>query len=281
MTTLSNLAVVVCHGSYHSPAPYMPLVDALKAAGIDAYCPQLPTSNLAKLNVGDVNHPDFDLGPPTGGYPQGEQDAEVILGILKPLVEEQGKNVILIGHSSGGWVATQAAQKELQAEERARNKLSGGIIGVLYVGAFIIPVGESIHSYFQPKDGSALVPPFMKFHKHGMDGLGTMVKPETFLFGDVDADTAQKYVPTLTACPILTSKLTNDNVYSELPCAYLVLDADMTLPKEYQEGMVAAQVARSKVPFKTYHSPSGHSPHVSWTEGMVDVVQDFSKSVTA
>jgi pimeloyl-ACP methyl ester carboxylesterase len=142
----------------------MPLVDALKAEGIDAYCPQLPTSDLTKLNVGDVNRPDFDLGPPDEGYPQGEQDAEVILSVLKPLVEEQGKTVILLGHSAGGWTATQAAKKEFQAKERAKQGLTGGIIGILYVGAFIIPVGDSIHSFFQPKDGTAVVPPFMKFH---------------------------------------------------------------------------------------------------------------------
>ena len=165
MASASNLAVVICHGSYHTPAPYQSLVDALKTQGIDAYCPQLPTSDLAKLNVGDTDHPNFDLGPPAEGYPQGEQDAEVILGILRPLVEEQGKNVVLLGHSSGGWVATQAAQKELQAKERAKQDLPGGIIAVLYVSAFIVPVGESIHSFFQPKDAApAVVPPFMTWH---------------------------------------------------------------------------------------------------------------------
>jgi pimeloyl-ACP methyl ester carboxylesterase len=142
----------------------MPLVDALKAQGIDAYCPQLPTSDLAKLNIGNIDHPDFDIGPPSEGYPQGEEDTEVILSVFKPLVEEQGKHVILLGHSAGGWTATQAAKKELQAKERAKQGLSGGIIGVLYVGAFVIPVGDSIHTFFQPKSGPAIVPPFLNFH---------------------------------------------------------------------------------------------------------------------
>jgi pimeloyl-ACP methyl ester carboxylesterase len=164
MTSSSDLTVIICHGCYHSPAPYLPLIDALKAEGIDAYCPQLPTSDLARLNVGDVHRPNFDLGPPPEGYPQGEQDTEVILSILESLVEEQGKKVILLGHSAGGWTATQAAKKELHVKERAKQELAGGIIGILYVGAFIIPVGESIHSFFQPKDGTAVVPPFMTFH---------------------------------------------------------------------------------------------------------------------
>lgn len=163
MAPSSKLAVVICHGLYHSPAPYSPLVNALEAEGIEAWCPQLPTSDLTKLNIGDVDHPNFDLGPPSGGYPQGDQEVEVIHSVLQPLLE-QGKNIILLGHSAGGWTATQAAKKEFHAKERSIQGLSGGIIGILYVGAFIIPVGESVNSFFQPKGSPAVVPPFMKFH---------------------------------------------------------------------------------------------------------------------
>lgn len=160
-TSTSNLAIVLCHGSYHTPAPYTPLLDSFKSRGIDAYCPQLPTADLSKLDVGDVNNPDFDRAPPTGGYPQGEADVQVVLEVLKPLVE-QGKDVLLLAHSAGGWVATEAAQPELQAKNRAAS--SGGIIGIFYMGAFVIPVGESVNTFFQPKDGNFVVPPFMTFH---------------------------------------------------------------------------------------------------------------------
>ncbi|KAI1145313.1 Alpha/Beta hydrolase protein [Nemania diffusa] len=270
----SDIAVVICHGSYHSPAPYTPFVEALKANGIDAYCPQLPTADLAKLNVGDdVNNPDFDLGPPAAGYPQGEEDVAVVTEILRPLVEEKGKKVLMLGHSSGGWAATEAAQPQLQAKNRPKEGLSGGIIGILYVGAFIIPLGESVNSFFQPKDGNFVVPPFMQFHKHGGAGLGTMVEPEKYLFGDLDAGDALKWTKTLTASPILTTKLSN-NAYTALPCAYVVLENDVTLAKEYQEAMVALQASKTGE-FTKYYSVSGHSPHLSWTEGLVKTVQDF------
>jgi hypothetical protein len=108
-----------------------------------------------------------------------------------------------------------------------------------------------------------------------------MVEPDKYFFNDVDSEAAKKWAATLTASPILTTKLTNQDVYSDLPCAYLVLDGDLTLPKVYQEGMVAAQVAQSKVPFTMYHSPAGHSPHLSWTLGMVEVVQKFCETVAA
>ncbi|KAI1489524.1 alpha/beta-hydrolase [Biscogniauxia mediterranea] len=261
MAAASDLAVVICHGSYHTPAPYTPLVEALRSRGIEAHCPQLRSSDLSKMNVGDVNNPDFNLGPPAGGYPQGEEDLKVVLGVLNPVVD-RGKRVILLAHSSGGWVATEAARPELQAKHRKASGLPGGIIGILYMGAFIIPVGESVHSFFQPKDGSFVTPPFMKFHKHGGAGLGTI---------------AQKWAQTLTASPVLTTKLTND-AYSNLPCAYLVLDRDLTLPREYQEGMAVAQGEKTGA-FTMYHCSSGHSPHLSRTEEVVSTIQDFAEKI--
>ncbi|KAI0884108.1 alpha/beta-hydrolase [Annulohypoxylon maeteangense] len=277
MSSVSNLAVVICHGSYHTPAPYHPLIEKLEAEGIDAYCPQLPTADLTKLNVGDVDHPDFDRDPPGGGYPQGEADTDVILGVLRPLVNDKGKDVLMIGHSSGGWVATEAAKHELQLKSRKEKGLSGGVIGILYLGAFIVPIGESIHSFFQPKDGSSITPPFMTFHKNGAAGLGTIVEAEKFIFNGLEESDAKKWAAGLTASPVLTTKLSN-NAYEALPCACLVLEGDLTLPKDYQEGMIALQTQKTGR-FERYYCPAGHSPHLSWTGGVVDIIKDFTHKI--
>ncbi|KAI0205449.1 alpha/beta-hydrolase [Astrocystis sublimbata] len=277
MSSTSDIAVVICHGSYHTPAPYMPLVESLKVAGIDAYCPQLPTADLAKLNVGDTNNPDFDRGAPEEGYPQGPEDMDAVLGELNSLILEQGKKVLIIGHSSGGWVATEAARPELQRKTRKDQGLTGGIIGILYIGAFIIPVGESVNSFFQPKDGSFVVPPFLEFHKPGVAGLATPKNPENFFFNDLDPKVAQQYIAGLTASPILTTKLSN-NAYAALPCAYMILEGDMTLPKEYQENMVALQ-AQKTGDFILYRCAAGHSPHLSWIDGTVGTIQEFIKKI--
>lgn len=69
------------------------------------------------------------------------------------------------------------------------------------------------------------------------------------------------------------TRLTND-AYSALPCAYLILEGDLMLPKAYQEGMVATQSEKTGA-FKIYRCSVGHSPHLSYTEGIVDNVQDF------
>lgn len=77
---------------------------------------------------------------------------------------EQGKLVLLAGHSSGGWVAAEAAKPARQAPVRKKRGQSGGVIGILFIGALIVPVGNSVHGFVQPTDGSIVTPPFMEFH---------------------------------------------------------------------------------------------------------------------
>lgn len=58
-----------------------------------------------------------------------------------------------------------AAVPELQAKTRKTIGASGGIIGILNYSGFLIPVGDSVHSFFQPKDGSdPVTPPYCQFH---------------------------------------------------------------------------------------------------------------------
>ena len=163
--TKASFVVVICHGSYHTPEPYQPFITALKAEGIEAYCPQLPSSNLSRMNVGSISSPDYNRDPPPNGYPQPAEDAEVLNELLSQLITKSGKNVILIGHSSGAFTATMVAAPEFQAMNRKAKGASGGIIGIFYECGFLIPVGESVHSFFQPKDGSkSVIPPYCRFH---------------------------------------------------------------------------------------------------------------------
>lgn len=169
-TEAPPFAVVICHGSYHTPAPYQLFVSTLKAQGIEAYCPQLPSSDLRKMNVGDISKPDYDREPPVGGYPQPNDDAIVLNQLLSELITKSGKNVILVGHSAGAFTATMVAVPEFQARIRNERGEKGGIIGIFYECGFLIPVGESTHSFFQPKDGSeAVIPPYCQFHVGSLD----------------------------------------------------------------------------------------------------------------
>ncbi|KAI4121194.1 MAG: hypothetical protein LQ338_006504 [Usnochroma carphineum] len=117
------------------------------------------------MNVGDISKPDYDREPPPNGYPQPADDAKVVREILDNLIIKSNKHVLLLGHSSGAFTATMVAVPELQAKSRKANGAEGGIIGIFYECGFLIPMGESVHSFFQPKDGSpAVIPPYCQFH---------------------------------------------------------------------------------------------------------------------
>jgi len=273
----SEFVVVVVHGSYHTPEPYQPFLDALKAEGIDGYCPQLPSSDLSKMDVGDISNPDFDRDPPANGYPQPADDVKVIHTLLEKLINKEAKKVVLIGHSSGGFTATASATPEFQAKNRKTG--SGGIVGIFYIAAFLIPVGESVHSFFQPKDGSPpVVPPYCIFHKHGAAGLASTNEGAKYFFNDVDEAKAKYYESTLTASPVFSTVLTND-AYTALPAKFLVTENDQALFAAYQEGMLALQNQRPGVDIAIVKAPAGHSPHLSWTKGLVAEVKSFGESV--
>ncbi|PWY69077.1 hypothetical protein BO70DRAFT_400143 [Aspergillus heteromorphus CBS 117.55] len=163
-STNSNVAVVILHGSYHSPAPFQLLIRQFASRGIEAHCPHLPTWNLSRLDVGDVNNPDFDRAPPVGGYPSDSEDVDVVIWALDKLIKQEGKRVLLAAHSSGGWVATQAPIPELQLKSRQVAGKPDGLLGLFFLGAFVIPIGESVNTFSQPEDGTQVTPPFMRFY---------------------------------------------------------------------------------------------------------------------
>ncbi|KAJ5738563.1 hypothetical protein N7493_001718 [Penicillium malachiteum] len=274
MTNTHKPAIVIVHGSYHTPAPYGPFMDALNALGFEVHCPQRPTCDLSKLNVGDdLNAPNFDNGPPPEGFPTDDDDVVVLRQLLDQLIVQENKQVLLVAHSSGGWAATQVAVLELQHKARQAQGQNGGLIGIFYYSAFVIPLNQSINSYFQPKDESVVIPPWLRFWKHGFAGVATLVDAPKFMFNGLDAVEAEKWTATLTAAPVNTGVLTND-AYATLPCAYLELEEDYILPKEYQEAMVMEQKQLGNE-FTVYHAPTGHSPHLTWTEPLAMNVAEF------
>lgn len=109
-------------------------------------------------------------------------------------------------------------------------------------------------------------------------GLASTNEGAKYFFNDLDAAKANYYESTLTASPVLTTVLEND-AYTALPAAYLVTENDLALPPAYQEGMVALQNQRPGVDIRIVKALAGHSPHLSWTDGLVDEAERFCQAV--
>lgn len=138
MATPSKPTVFFIHGAWHSPKHFQRVRDVFEAEGFPTECPLQPT---------------FDAKPPTMKM---YEDAKVIRAELTKLVEDEGKDVIVVMHSYGGVVGTEAVHESLAKKARESKGLPGGVLALLYMCAFLLPPDNSL--------GSALgggLPPFI------------------------------------------------------------------------------------------------------------------------
>jgi pimeloyl-ACP methyl ester carboxylesterase len=129
------------HGAWHNPNHFKPVVRLFESAGYPAICPCLPT---------------FGASPPNMKM---YEDAKCIRDELEKLVKQEGKEVVVVMHSYGGLVGTEAVHESLGKRVREADGLAGGVIGMVYMCAFLLPEGHSLWSTF---GGTA--PPIVTVH---------------------------------------------------------------------------------------------------------------------
>lgn len=141
--TMSKLrpTVLFIHGNWHTPAHFAPVRYVFQQAGYPISCPALSNTQS-----------DISLGL--------FEDARVIEDELTRLIEEEGKDVVVIGHSYGGVIATQAGKQKFSKKERQKNGKAGGILRLMYMCAFLVAEGESLLNGMGIRDGEPM-PPFL------------------------------------------------------------------------------------------------------------------------
>lgn len=133
-----NPTILFVHGSWHTSEHFDPVRRLFEAKGFPTSCPTQPSSTNASPEVGL------------------EEDAACIRDELDRLIIEHGKDVIVVAHSYGGIVATQAVAERFAKQRRAAESKSGGVLHLVYMCAFLLPINISLAGQF----GGAL-PPFI------------------------------------------------------------------------------------------------------------------------
>lgn len=122
---MSKPSIVIIPGAWQKPVAFEGIVALLDKAGY-------PTVHVPLPTVGGTETPLAGLA----------EDVAAVREVVAPLVES-GREVVLIGHSSGG-LSMSAVVEDLDAASRTAAGKAGGVVRCVYMAAFILPKGQSL-----------------------------------------------------------------------------------------------------------------------------------------
>ncbi|TQN67140.1 hypothetical protein CSHISOI_08374, partial [Colletotrichum shisoi] len=230
---MSKPTVFIVHGAWHTPAHYQPFVDVLEEKGYPCVGPELPS--------GDTLTP--ESAP--------EDDIRLVRKIASGLAE-QGKEIVVLAHSYGGTVSTEALSG-LGIKDRTVAGKAGGVRLLVYLAAFIA-AGEELLQDFAP--------PGMFPRKTKPSPLRPPDASDLF-YSDVPEAEHEKWASLWAATPAACSQyLTKGLAYKNTDTAYIHTEQDAVFSAEAQR-VLAGRVKDLGVEIREESLPSGHFPSIS------------------
>ncbi|RMZ79359.1 hypothetical protein DV736_g6680, partial [Chaetothyriales sp. CBS 134916] len=196
----------------------------LEARGYTVLCPQQPST---------------DANPPTKTM---YDDADLVRSELELLVEN-GKDILLVMHSYGGVVGTQAAAGLGKAERQKKGQKGGELA------------------------------PFIKPEE---DGSCNPMNPEQVFYQDLSPEEQKHWASRLRPQGTITQFNPLTQVaYEDIPLSYLYCENDQALPLAIQKLMVE----KCGVKVQEFTCSAGHSPFLSQPDMFVDCVIKASETI--
>jgi pimeloyl-ACP methyl ester carboxylesterase len=218
----SRARVVLVHGAWHGSWCWAPVLDRLKAAGVPAYAVDLPRLDL-------------------------HDDAATVLDCLDGL-EGSDAPVILVGHSYGGAVITEAGQHP-------------AVTRLVYLAAFALDEDETCGT------AAAGEPDHERISHTGRPDLGSGFRIDaaglvtldpgtaaTCLYGDCDAATIADAQARLRPQALVTLRQQPAGVaWRTRPSTYAICSDDLCVHPDLQR--ILARRCTDRVEWATSHSP--------------------------
>ncbi|PYI04742.1 alpha/beta-hydrolase [Aspergillus sclerotiicarbonarius CBS 121057] len=213
--------IVFVPGAWITPDFYQPFLNACTAAGYPVHYADYPSLDPVDPTVADC-----------------KTDTEVIRKTLHKLVEEDGRDIILVMHSYAGMPGA-AAALGLAKSQRLGQGQAGGVVGMVFLAAFLVPEGLSCAGL----QGGNL-PPWILLDKPAAN-LNVPADVVADFAADVDPalvkDIGDKIKPhsTLAFNSPQPAPAWADTAFQGR-LAFIVTTRDPAVPKEAQYGMMAA-----------------------------------------
>jgi pimeloyl-ACP methyl ester carboxylesterase len=231
----SKPVIVLIPGAWHTAKCYYLLVPILESAGYKAKAVDL-------VSVG--------AEPPTKSL---DPDVQHIRNIIFPMIE-QGKDVVVVMHSFGA-VPGSSALKGLSKTDRSAQGLTGGVVSLVYLCAWVIPEGQAVHDSGGGRGGKG-GSRRLKFDGEYIHFLD----PIPAFYHDCPQDVQTQAVKQLRhhSRATIFAPLTYA-AYQHIPSTYLFCTNDEMMTIEKQRELVE----NSGIKFKMFECNASHSPFLS------------------
>jgi pimeloyl-ACP methyl ester carboxylesterase len=225
-------AYVLVHGAWHGGWCWDKVVSLLRKGGFRVEAPDLPGHGKDKTAISEVS-------------------LQAYTDSICKILDAQSEPVILVGHSMGGAVITQAAEYR---PEKIRN--------LVYLTAYLLRNGESIAQVSQ-RDTESLLPPNMVFSENFSH---CTVKDESIreaFYGDCpddDVARAMSLIVPQSASPFLTPVDSSEKNFGRIPRVYIECLRDRTISPSEQKKMYTDLPCERVISMDTSHSPFFSAP---------------------
>ncbi|KPI41920.1 uncharacterized protein AB675_5297 [Cyphellophora attinorum] len=246
-TTSSNPTIFVIPGGACPVVFYNDLVSTLTKQGFEA-----ETHNLRSYT-----------DDPKNAEPQGlTEDAAYMHEKIEALVD-QGKEVVVVGHSYGGLVTTDAAHG-LSKAERARAGKRGGIVRIIYLSCIVGAVGSN-----STETCAGRLPEFdfMQPSEENPEFLRQSEKSAGTVFSDLPKEQADLWVSRQWCHSV---RAFNDKIqyasYLQNPVTWIFCKGDEVLTPSFQRGCIEFIEQEKGKKIDVVELDVGHCPNVTATE---------------
>ena len=233
MNEQSSPKLILVHGAWHGAWCWAPLEPRLAERGVDFETVELTSQGWDPLALGDLY-----------------SDAQVV----RDAASSVGGPVVLLGHSYGGLVISQAA-------ERLDN-----VAQLIYLTAFLPELGESLTDIVGPWVTSGVAD--ISWLQTTADGLLTVAKGRArdVFYNDCDAEVIAEAEARLRPQSGVSFQQQVD-VSPRLPSLYIVCNQDLTIP-------VAGQMQLAERAGRICELSTGHCPFLSQPEQLSDLLAE-------
>jgi pimeloyl-ACP methyl ester carboxylesterase len=223
---------VLVHGAWHGSWCWDKVVPLLEKEGHKVVAPDLPGHGNDKTPIPEIS-------------------LQAYANKVCEILDAQSEPVILVGHSMGGIVVTQAAEYRPDKIKK-----------LVYVTAFLLQNGEFLLQYGE-QDKDALVLPNLIMAE---DQSSATVKEDALrevFYGDCsdeDLMRAKSLLVPQSAAPFLTPVSTTPEKFGRVPRVYISCDRDRAISPAIQEKMCNNLPCEKVIKMDTSHSPFLSAP---------------------